>query len=382
MDLLTGMEFDLFVPSFPELQNLFNLSSFWVEALLSINFVGYCLSLFLVGSLADHYGRKPIILLGLLIFIIGSILCLAGTSYPFLLAGRFLQGIGIAAPATLSFVIIADTYPIKQQQYFMAMFNGLMNVAAGIAPVLGSYIALYFHWQGNFTVLLLLGMIAFIMAILFIPDFKSVKHKETISLKGYIPIFKSKPLMLLIVHFTFFFVPYWIFVGISPILYMKHLGISLSQFGYYQGTLASVFALGSIFFGLIINKYDQKKMLYISGLIWIITLGTIASVSFTNSNSSLLITLAFLPFCIGQIVPTAIIYPLCLNFMPQAKGRVSAIIQGGRLLLTSFGLQVAGYYYTGSFMSIGIIISCFIIVATITLFFIIENREIMELSKS
>lgn len=89
MDLLAGMEFDLFVPSFPELQNQFSLSPFWVEALLSVNFVGYCLSLFLVGGLADRYGRKPIILLGLLTFIIGSILCLWAPSYAFLLAGRF-----------------------------------------------------------------------------------------------------------------------------------------------------------------------------------------------------------------------------------------------------------------------------------------------------
>jgi MFS transporter, DHA1 family, multidrug resistance protein len=71
MDLLTGMEFDLFVPSFPELQSHFNLSPFWVEALLSANFIGYCLSLIFLGDLSDRYGRKPIILLGLMTFVIG-----------------------------------------------------------------------------------------------------------------------------------------------------------------------------------------------------------------------------------------------------------------------------------------------------------------------
>jgi len=90
MDILSGMEFDLFVPSFPELQSYFSLSPFWVETLLSVNFAGYCLSLFFVGGLADHYGRKPIILLGLMTFIIGSILCLWASSYQFLLVGRFL----------------------------------------------------------------------------------------------------------------------------------------------------------------------------------------------------------------------------------------------------------------------------------------------------
>src|SRR3984957_20839235 len=84
MDILSGMEFDLFFPSFPELQSQFSLSPFWVEALLSVNFMGYCLSLFFVGSLADHYGRKPIIIAGIITFLIGSILCLAVPLYEFL----------------------------------------------------------------------------------------------------------------------------------------------------------------------------------------------------------------------------------------------------------------------------------------------------------
>lgn len=264
MDLLAGMEFDLFVPSFPELQHQFHLSPFWVEALLSINFAGYCLSLFFVGKLTDRYGRKPIILLGLMIFTMGSILCLRAPFYELLLAGRFLQGAGIASPAILSFLIIADTYPLKKQQSLFAILNGVMNASVAFAPVVGSYITLYFHWQGNFMTLLILGLIAFVMTLFFIPHHhKRPEHKEAPSLSGYTPLFRSKSLMLLIVHFIFQFVPYWIFVGMSPLLYMKDLGVSLlSHFGYYQGALAFVFGLGSIFFGLIVSQYNQKKMLY------------------------------------------------------------------------------------------------------------------------
>jgi len=378
MDILSGMEFDLFVPSFPELQSQFNLSPFWVESLLSVNFAGYCLSLFFVGGLADHYGRKPIIVMGLLIFIIGTLLCLWGASFQFLLVGRFLQGIGIAAPAILSFLIIADAYPLKKQQSLFATLDGLFNFAAGAAPVLGSYITLYFHWQGNFMTLLFLGLVAFVMSMLFIPAHKLPEHKTTLSFRGYIPLFKSKSLMLLIMHIVFGFVPYWVFVGMSPLLYMKDLGVSLSHFGYYQGALAFVFAFGSISFGLIVNRYDQKKMLYLSSLIRIIALIMISLVSSLNSQNPLIITLAFLPFIIGGIIPSVILQPLCLNFMPHAKGRVAAILQGGRLIFASICLQLAGYFYQGSFQNIGIIITTFILLTVITLFFVIKNRELME----
>lgn len=379
MDLLTGMEFDLFVPGFPQLQNHFGLSPFGVEALLSVNFMGYCLSLFFVGGLADRYGRKPIILLGIMTFIIGSILCLCTGSYIFMLAGRFLQGVGVAAPAILSFLIIADTYPLKEQQFLMAMLNGSMNASAAAAPVIGSYIALYFHWQGNFMALLILGLIVFIMTMLFIPFYELPSHKDTLTLRGYLPIFKSKPLMLLMINILFIFVPYWIFVGMSPLLYIKDLGVTLSHFGYYQGVLALVFALGSLLYGLIIknNDYDQKKMLYVSIHIFIASLIAIALLTFLNNANPLLITLAILLFVIGQIIPSTILYPLCLNFMPQVKGRVSAIIQGGRLIFAALGLQFAGYFYQGSFRNIGIVMISFIFIAIVTLFFVIKNRELV-----
>lgn len=381
MDILTGMEFDLFVPSFPELQSHFSLTPFWVEALLSVNFAGYCLSLFFVGGLADHYGRKPIIVMGLLIFILGTLLCLWAPSYGVMLSGRFLQGVGIAAPSILSFLIIADAYSLKKQQSLFAILNGLFNISAGAAPVLGSYITLYFHWQGNFMTLLLLGGLAFVMTLLFIPAHKPPENKETLSLRGYIPLFRSKPLMILIMHIVFSFVPYWVFVGMSPLLYMEALGVSLAHFGYYQGALALVFALGTLCFGLIVARHDQKKMLIISIQIYSVGLISCALATFTNSFNPLLITLAFLPFIVAGIIPSVILQPLCLNFMSQAKGRVSAILQGGRLVFSALCLQIAGHFYQGSFQNIGIIITIFSLLTVMTLLFVIKNRELMEFSQ-
>ena len=379
MDLLAGMEFDLFVPSFPQLQSHFGLTPFWVEALLSVNFIGYCLSLFFVGGLADRYGRKPIILLGLITFVIGSILCLCEQLFYFLLIGRFLQGIGIAAPAILSFLIIADTYPIKQQQFLMAMLNGSMNTAVAVAPVFGSYIALYFHWQGNFMALLILGLITLLITIFFIPSYKLPRHPEALLPHGYIHIFRSKPLMLLIFMFIFSFLPYWIFVSMSSLLYIKDLGVSLHHFGYYQGVLALVFAIGSVIFGLIIKNshYDQRKMLTIPLLIFMISFLMITILAILNSANPLFITLAIVIFVIGQIIPGTILTPICLNFMPHLKGRVSAIMQGGRLIFTSITIQIVGFIYTGSFQNVGIPIAIFILITVIMLFFVIKNRKLM-----
>ncbi len=383
MDLLTGMEFDLFVPSFAQLQTHFNLSPFWVEALLSSNFIGYGLSLAFIGGLADKYGRKPIILAGLCIFIVGSMFCVYPYSYHFLLAGRFLQGLGIAAPSILSFLLIADVYPIKEQQFLMGILNGSLNIAVAISPVIGSFLTLYFGWQANFIALLSLGIISLGMTILFIPFYQLSNTDADLSSSGYVTIIKSWPLMLLIAHILFIIIPYWIFVGMAPLLYIKDLGVNLSHFGYYQGVLALVFAIGSILFGLLIKntEFNQKKLLTFSLQILIISLFILVFVTAINSSNPLVITLAFLPFIISQIIPCVILYPLSLNFLPHVKARVSAIIQGAKLILTAIGLQIAGYVYTGTFQSIGVIVIFFIVIAAITLYLVINNRALMDANK-
>lgn len=185
--------------------------------------------------------------------------------------------------------------------------------------------------------------------------------------------------MLLIISLLFIFVPYWIFVGMSPLLYIKDLGVSLAHFGYYQGILALVFAIGSVLFGLIIknNDYEQKKILEIAIQILIASLIIISLVTFLNSTNPLFITLAILVFVIAQIIPSTILYPLCLHFMPQARARVSAILQGLRLILTALSLQIAGYFYQGSFRNIGVILVICIFIGVMTLSFVIKNRELM-----
>lgn len=375
MDILTGMEFDLFVPSFPELKDYFHLSPFEVELSLSVNFIGYCISLFIVGELADRYGRKPVILSGIFIFILGNLFCLSGYNYPLFLVGRLLQGLGIAAPSILSFLIIADLYPVKKQQSLLAILNASLNTAAAFAPVIGSYLTHFFHWQGNFITLLVLGGLVFFMALLFIPSTKIYFTEHESPLKGYAAIFKSNLLILLMAYFMVMFVPYWIFVGISPLLYMKDLGVSLNHFGYYQGSLALIFALGSLLLGWMIHRYDHKKLLCVANQIFLISLIAIIIVTFWYSHNPLFITLAFIPFVIGQIIPSTILYPLYLNLKPEAKGKLTALIQGGRLLFASLGLQIAGFFYDGSFHAVGIIVSSIVLLGISMLFYLLRQWQ-------
>lgn len=216
------------------------------------------------------------------------------------------------------------------------------------------------------------------MTIFFIPNYKLPDHNNKISLKDYLPILNSKPLILLITNSNMMSTPYWVFLGMSPLLYINGLGVSLKEYGYYQGGWALIFALGSLLLGPTINKFKVRDMLHFANMLFATSLIMISYLLYIDSKNPILIALSFLPFSFGSIIPSLITYPLALNFIKEAKSKISAAIQASRLIQTAIGLEIAGYFYNDSFQNIGIIINVMIIIAIVTTNMVVRNKEIMK----
>lgn len=353
MGILSGAEIDMFVPSFPELREVFGLSAFMVELTLGINLAAHCITSLFVGALGDKYGRKPIIQVGLFIFIIGSILSVCAVEYWHLLLGRALQGIGISAPVVLSFVVIFDIYPIDKQQAIMGKLNGTVTFAMAFAPVIGSYVSLYFHWRGNFMALLLLGLLSFGLCTLFIPAGKK-NPDVTASLKEYVSIFKSPKAFYYIATIVWMIIPYWSFVGLSPILYMNDLGVSLAHFGFYQGSLCLIFSFLSFTSGIWLKKFGQKKCFLFSLAMLIAFVIVNIFMIIYKTTDPLVITIFMQLLSMGVIFPITIMYPLSLETVPNSQGKIAALIASGRMIFTALVLQIVGYVYNGTYTPIAI----------------------------
>ncbi len=193
--------------------------------------------------------------------------------------------------------------------------------------------------------------------------------------ESYLSLIQSKPLMMLIAYLGIMFTPYWVFVGMSPLLYIKELGVSLQHFGYYQGVLALTFAIGSVVFGFFISKYTSKTLLFISQYIFIASFIFILALSVYIVSNPFLITLSMLVFVIGQIIPSTILYPVTVNFIPHAKAKISALIQGVRMILSAVCIQLAAYSYDHTFKSVGITMAILIALVLALQLFIVRDKR-------
>lgn len=262
----------------------------------------------------------------------------------------------------LSYLIIADIYSVEKQQQMMGAVNGTITLAMAAAPVVGSYVNLFFNWRGNFVVLLVMGIISFIMALLFVQ--KSIPNpKISISLREYLVVIRSPKAFYYITAICFLVQAYWIFIGMSPILYMQDLHVPLKEFGFYQGAMAVLFSIMSFSNSYFLKKFSQK-ICFIFGIscLAVFIFANIIMILF-NVSSPLIITVVMQLLAIGSIFPCNILWPLSLEAVPGARGRIAALIVSGRLIITAISLQLASYFYQGNITSIAIVMCITILIS-------------------
>ena len=114
----------------------------------------------LFGKLADLYGRRPLFLGGMAIFLLGSVLCGLASSMPLLVAFRALQGLGAGAVMPLVYTIIGDVYPLEQRGKIQGLLGAVWGVASLTGPGLGAFLTLTFSWRWVFFVSLPVGILA------------------------------------------------------------------------------------------------------------------------------------------------------------------------------------------------------------------------------
>ncbi|OGT69672.1 MAG: hypothetical protein A3J38_04950 [Gammaproteobacteria bacterium RIFCSPHIGHO2_12_FULL_45_9] len=282
----------------------------------------------------------------------------------------------MAAPAVLAYAIISDHYPIEKQPAMLGILNGMTTTAMAFAPTIGSYVNLYFNWRGNFTVLLIFSIICLIAGYLFIP---SKKGNSTVSLSpsAYWSLLCSPPLLAYMAAITFLVTAYWLFIGISPILFMQGLGVSLSQFGLYQGSLAGIFAVVSLLSPKILNKLGQKTCFQAGVIMTMISVALIILVSLSATKNPLIITAILMFYAISVVFPVNILYPLSLEVLPNAKARTAALIMAGRLIFTALALELTSYFYNGTFLNVGLAMAIFLILSLFFIWTLIKKSWLM-----
>ena len=268
-----------------------------LQYIVTFLFLGLGLGELLFGTLSDSFGRKPIVYIGVGIFILASFIVVFAPSLEIFLLGRFIQGIGLSASRSVSIAIIRDTYRGDKMARIMSFIMTIFMLIPMLAPLLGQVILNSYNWQAIFYFQLFFISITIVWF--------GFRQKETLIESKRIPISKGLFIDGLKEYFRYkTTIMYMAIAGIVQGTFIAYLSASqqvfqiqyglVNEFVYIFGGLALAMGFSSLLNGIFVEKYGMLKLVNISlygftfsALIYILLFGI-------NTNPSVAVLIAFL----------------------------------------------------------------------------------------
>lgn len=240
---------DMYLPTIPSMMKEFHTSPSMTQMGISMAMAGMGIGSVLWGSASDRYGRKPALIISLLIFVLSTGVSLFARNITFFIVCRLFQGVGAGGAMVLSTSIPADVYMGRQLAKLMAIIGMVNGVAPALGPVLGGFMADWVGWRGIFVLLLIIGVGM---------TFWTTRYTETLPpqrrlhvnsfsdyLKAYCGLFASKRFMIYVTIKAVAIGLLYAYISSAPFLIQTHYGFSATAFGLIFGANALAMGLGS-----------------------------------------------------------------------------------------------------------------------------------------
>lgn len=256
---------DMYLPAIPLLCDLWGISLTQANLSLAAFFISFSGFLLIHGPLADRFGRRPILLGGVSIYIVACVLCAASTSITMLVLARVLQAFGAAAASAMSLALAKDLYQGDARKKLLAYLGVLIPLCPMVAPTLGALLLKYFSWRFIFLSQSVLALPAL---------YGCFRLRETMTasdaggfkaaLGRYARLLRNKGFMVYAVAFSLVNFAFFAFIGGSSDIYIRGFGLSGNWFGIFFAFNALAMMAGSLLCSRLCVGIESGRILVIS----------------------------------------------------------------------------------------------------------------------
>src|SRR5450432_1845898 len=239
---LGPLAIDMYLPAFPRIAEAMHAQVPDIQRTLASYFVGLALGQLFYGPLADRFGRKPALYLGLSLFALASGGCALARSVGSLAILRFVQALGGCAEMVMSRAIVRDLFDDKQSAKVFSSLVLVMGLAPILAPLIGGFLASHFGWSAIFWLHTIAGFAALGSTILFFreshPPQRRIRQSPVQIFSTYLELLRHREFILQAMTVSIGTAGLFAYVGGSPYVFEKIFHISESRFGFYFGPIA------------------------------------------------------------------------------------------------------------------------------------------------
>ncbi|MDP8163297.1 MFS transporter [Pasteurella skyensis] len=265
---LSPLGIDLHLPALVEIKNDFGINNNLAQLSILVFVFSMGVGQLLFGFLSEHFGKRKIGYLGVLLFIIGSIGVLAIKNYDFVLLSRILQGLGASALSVIAYATVNENYQKDEAAIIFSIQSGFLNIIPAVAPIVGAILLTIWGWQ-------LIFIFFVIYAVIILWQFQthfnyidnSQKSDYSIATKNLLSDKQFLLFALICVYCLGFIMAY---LNIAPILMMEQFGTTTLVFSVCFAINAAIISTTSFLLKKIIEKFGAMKCVFV-GLSLLIT---------------------------------------------------------------------------------------------------------------
>ena len=322
LSVLGFLATDMYLPAFAAIQADLQTPASAVSASLSLFLAGFAAAQLLWGPLSDRYGRKPVLLIGLTIFALGSLGMLWVENAATLLVLRFVQAVGVCAAAVIWQALVTDYYPSQKVNRIFATIMPLVGLSPALAPLLGSWLLVHFSWQAIFATLFAITVVL-ILPIFWLKPTTKARNNSQDGLT-FTDLLRSKTYRGNVLIYAACSASFFAWLTGSPFI-LSEMGYSPAVIGlsYVPQTIA--FLIGGYGCRAALQKWQGKQLLP-----WLLVLFAVSVIATWAAAfiSHVSLVEILIPFCVMAIANGAI-YPIvvaqALRPFPHATGRAAAL---------------------------------------------------------
>lgn len=322
LSVLGFLATDMYLPAFAAIQADLQTPASAVSASLSLFLAGFAAAQLLWGPLSDRYSRKPVLLIGLTIFALGSLGMLWVENAATLLVLRFVQAVGVCAAAVIWQALVTDYYPSQKVNRIFAAIMPLVGLSPALAPLLGSWLLVHFSWQAIFATLFAITVVL-ILPIFWLKPTTKARNNSQDGLT-FTDLLRSKTYRGNVLIYAACSASFFAWLTGSPFI-LSEMGYSPAVIGlsYVPQTIA--FLIGGYGCRAALQKWQGKQLLP-----WLLVLFAVSVIATWAAGfiSHVSLVEILIPFCVMAIANGAI-YPIvvaqALRPFPHATGRAAAL---------------------------------------------------------
>lgn len=253
---------DLYLPALPGMGEYFHAPAEQINLTLSVFFIFYSLGSLLWGPLCDRYGRKPILLTGLVIYLTGSVLCGLAWDAGTLIIFRAFQAAGGSAAGAVATAIVKDVYTGRKRESVLAIVQSAGMIAPLVAPMIGAMLLTLVSWRGVFFVLTAVGLVALAGALALEETIqeRSVGMLLT-SFTRLGKVLMNRSFTLLMLLFALGSISGMAYVASSTYIYQEGFGLSEQAYSFYFAANAIGLLSGPMLYMRISRRFHPESII-------------------------------------------------------------------------------------------------------------------------